>query len=152
MGLEATRREGGRGIRDATDRRFRRSRRAHRGQPGRRRHRHGVPDPDPQAGPDLLVDASATSEFEAAGLLAGTTDLQARRRAQLGAALAASDPDRLLAILADQRLVALIGTRALAHAPMPGSFAAAVERAVAANRSRGLALAGLAGHLRERLA
>lgn len=55
----------------------------------------------------------------------------------------------LLKLLAEQRLVALLGSRALAAAPdaLPSSFRDSVARAVAANRSRGLALDALTGHL-----
>ena len=49
--------------------------------------------------------------------------------------------------------MALLGSRALDAAPgtLPPEFAAAVDRARAAARARGLALEGLAGHVAERL-
>jgi hypothetical protein len=66
----------------------------------------------------------------------------------LAAAVRGCDAGRLLRLLRGQRLVALLGTRALAAAPgaLPASFTAEVERAVDANRARGLALGALAVH------
>src|SRR5689334_18128409 len=57
-------------------------------------------------------------------------------------------------MLAGQRLVALLGSRALQAAAdaLPDEFRSAVDRDIAANRARGLALEGLAGHVIERLA
>ncbi|MFL5913609.1 MAG: nucleotidyltransferase family protein [Gaiellaceae bacterium] len=59
----------------------------------------------------------------------------------------------MLGLLTMQRLVALLGSRALEAAPaaLPPEFAAAVDRARAAARARGLALEGLATHVAERL-
>ena len=70
------------------------------------------------------------------------------------AALDGCDPDALARALSDQRLLALLGSRAIAqwgadHAP--SRFVEAVDRDIAANRARGLALEALSEQVVARL-
>ncbi len=89
------------------------------------------------------VDAAAEPELAAARLLAQRLTVPA-----LGAreALDACDSTALLHALRDQRLLALLGSRAIAlwgAEVAPPAFVEAVQAEVAANRSRGLALEAL---------
>ena len=79
--------------------------------------------------------------MDAARLLAHT----AATPQEIGDALRSCDPAALASFLRDQRLLALLGARAVAAwgADAPSGFARAVEADLAANRARGLALEGL---------
>src|SRR5688572_29677713 len=69
-------------------------------------------------------------------------------------ALRTCDPTTLARVLRDQRLLALLGSRAIAlwgEDYAPPAFVAAVEAEIAANRSRGLALEALSARFVARL-
>jgi hypothetical protein len=95
--------------------------------------------------------APAESDLVALRLLArsGTGSSTAVRDA-----LQRSDPGGLTRALQDQRLLALLGSRAIAlwgANDAPPAFVAAVEAEIAANRSRGLALEALSARFVARL-
>jgi hypothetical protein len=94
--------------------------------------------------------APARPELIAVRLLAGAGP----SKGDVRDALAACDPAALEGALRDQRLLALLGTRAIeawSPAEAPPRFAEAVEAEVAANRSRGLALEALSAKFVARL-
>jgi len=92
-------------------------------------------------------------EAELARALASTRRVRDREAARISALLARSSFGALLEVLADQRLVPLIGARALdaADDPPPG-FRAAVERATAEAGERARVLEVLAAHIGETFA
>lgn len=88
-------------------------------------------------------------ESQAMRLLASTAAHRAAASDQLAAAVARCRPERLVPLLGEQRLTALLGSRAaaIAEEPLKGELLPAVREALAFNRARGLALEALAFHL-----
>ena len=93
------------------------------------------------------------AEFQILRLLSSVREWRADSNGALPAALSRSNVDRLLERLAEQRLTALVGSRAL---PLAGPAARSaleppVSAALAFNRARGLALEALATRVAGRL-
>src|SRR5205085_5733515 len=81
-------------------------------------------------------------DLEIVYLLAGCEARRAQLRPLVGEALARADQDRLARELAERRVLALIGSRAVAAAPEAASadFRVAVDSALAEGRARSLAV------------
>jgi putative nucleotidyltransferase-like protein len=88
-------------------------------------------------------------ELELVLLLAGGAERRSSLRARTRALLARADFDRLQQDLADRRLLALIGSRAIAAGgdAVPDSFRAAVEHSLTATRAQNLRVEWATGRI-----